>query len=245
MVRKLVTLVLAIVVIVSMLVLGCAKPAPSAPEKPIKLLFASWSSPMDPVAQVMEQFGNELEEATGGKVIMDYSHGAALGKPPEYYDLAVKGVADIVFTLPAYSAGRFPLVELVMHPVKYPDAVTATKAYREMWERGYFDEEFSEVKVLWLACPAPAVCLFAEERIATVADFKGKKIRCSSGPSEREVIALDAVPVRMGLSSVYQAMQLGTIDGVFLPWSGAKVFKIHEVSKYVLNTGYGDRKSVV
>ena len=139
-------LVLSIFLVVSIFY-GCAKPTPTptpapspapapapAPAKPIELHFGSWSSPKDPQAAA-EQLAKELEEVTGGQVTMTMSYGGSLGRPPEYFDLAISGSVDIAFACPTYIPGRFPLLDIVNYPVYYPDNIIATKAFLEMWRK--------------------------------------------------------------------------------------------------------------
>lgn len=53
------------------------------------------------------------------------------GTPPQLIDQVRDGIADIVWTLPGYSAGRFPAVEVFELPFM---TKTAEGASRALWE---------------------------------------------------------------------------------------------------------------
>ena len=56
------------------------------------------------------------------------------------------GIADIVWTLPGYTAGRFPKMEVFELPFMIGDAEAASKAAWEFYEK-HARDEFREVKV--------------------------------------------------------------------------------------------------
>lgn len=70
---------------------------------------------------VIDPWIKEVEKRTKGKVKITNFPGSALGKPPEHYDLAVKGLADVASCAPAYMPGRFPLSSVIELPFLAPD----------------------------------------------------------------------------------------------------------------------------
>ena len=69
------------------------------------------------------------------------------GNPAQLYDQAKDGVADIIWTVPSYSAGRFPIAEVFELPFMMRDAEAASKA---LWEfvQQHDAQEFKDVKPL-------------------------------------------------------------------------------------------------
>ena len=53
------------------------------------------------------------------------------GTPPQLYDQVKDGVVDVIWTLPGYTAGRFPLVEVFELPFMMSEPVGTSKA---LWE---------------------------------------------------------------------------------------------------------------
>lgn len=225
--KKVICLLLAATLVAISLFGACAP----APEKPMKLHIASWNVPADPNTKVLEQIAADLEEATGGMVTAEICF-QALGKPGDYYNALVGGLCDIAYIGPPYSPGRFPLMEMALLPTRYPDTVIFSKAYYELWRRGYFDEEFSDVKVFAFGGVGPSFFLWRDEPVTTLASIKGKKISAPSAMDVATVEALGGVPVSMPVTDVYMAMETGVIDGALNVWQMMPVFRFHEVVKY-------------
>ncbi len=80
----------------------------------------------------------------------------------------------------------------------------------------------------------------ANKPLKTPADFKGLKMRIqSSKVLDSEMRALGANPQVMAFSEVYQALQTGVVDGTENPPSNFYTQKMHEVQKYMTQTGHG------
>jgi len=202
-----------------------------APEKPIKLHIASWNVPADPTTKVLEAIAADLEAATGGMVTAEISF-QALGKPADYYDALVGGLCDIAYIGLPYTAGRFSLSEGLMLPIGYPDNVIRVKAAYELWQRGFFDEQFADVKVVAIANTIDCLYMWHDEPVTTLAGFKGKKVSAASGVATDMTEALGAVPLSMPVTEIYVALETGVIDGACQGWPFIPVFKGHEVVKY-------------
>ena len=71
------------------------------------------------------------------------------GTPPQLFDQAKDGVADIVWTLPTYQAGRFLKSEVFELPFMAKNAETGSPALWEYVQKNSLDE-FKGVKVLAL-----------------------------------------------------------------------------------------------
>ena len=77
--------------------------------KTINLKFATGFSPKHTMqTKVFEPWAKKITEMTNGKVTVTFFPGGALGKMPDHYDLADKGITDISYTLQDYTPGRFP-----------------------------------------------------------------------------------------------------------------------------------------
>lgn len=183
----------------------------------------------------------ELEEKSGGRVTGEIAYGSVMGAPPEHYDLAATGVADMSLVGIPYTPGRFPMAEVVEQPIG-SEALeeTMAKAVWQLYEKGYFDQDFKDVKVLWLATTNP---YHYEMRkgvtVKSFDDMKGKKMR-ASGATHTEIIkALGSVPVGMPAPEIYVSMDKGVIDGAFVTWSFIKSFRTETVTGSVWPIGVG------
>jgi TRAP-type transport system periplasmic protein len=128
-------------------------PAPAVlAQAPIELKMASFVPPTHSIwAGVLLPWAKKVEEASGGKLkIAPYPSMQLGGKAPELYRQMVQGIADIVFTLPGYTSGDFPMMSLTELP---GTATSAREGTEKIWKRledGYFEKEFADAKVLML-----------------------------------------------------------------------------------------------
>src|SRR6188472_82753 len=88
--------------------------AVSAQAQQITLRFHQPVSAMANIpAHLLKPWGARLEEASGGRLKVEFYDSMVLGgKPADLYDQARDGVVDMVMTLPGYTPGRFPRSEV-------------------------------------------------------------------------------------------------------------------------------------
>ena len=153
------------------------------------------------------------------------------GAPPQLIDQAKDGVADIVWTLPGYTAGRFPLMEVFELPFMSASAEATSQA---AWE--YFDKharkEFPGIHMLVVNVHDNGFVHTRERQVKTMADFKGLKVRAPTRQTNKLLGALGATPVAMPLPALADALSKGVVDGYLLPWEVIPSIKAHELTKY-------------
>jgi C4-dicarboxylate-binding protein DctP len=82
--------------------------------------------------------------------------------------------------------------------------------------------------------------LSANKPLKTPADAAGLKFRIqASDVLLAQFEALDANPQKMAFAEVYQALQVGTVDGQENTWSNIYTQKFFEVQPYITNTSHG------
>lgn len=202
--------------------------------KTIELKFAHAFSPKHTMqVRVFEPWAEKINKETDGKVKVTFFPGGALGKTPDHYELAEKGIADIIYILHDYTPGRFPMTEVYSLPFMTP---SATKTSRAMWKTyenfPEFQKEYNKVKVLALFCHPGGDFHTVKKPIRTVEDFKGMKIR-TANPSVTEALKIfGAVPVTTPVTETYTALERGVVDGTVVPWEGLGIFKLDDLTKY-------------
>lgn len=153
------------------------------------------------------------------------------GTPPQLFDQARDGVADIVWTLPGYTAGRFPTMEAFELPFMIQSAEAASKAAWVFYTRHAL-KEFDAVKPLAFHVHDQGYVHTRDKPIKTLADFKGLKLRAPTRITNRMLAAFGATPVSMPVPAVAEALSKGVIDGCVIPWEVMPSVKIHEMVKY-------------
>jgi len=202
--------------------------------KEIKLRF---SSPFPTVqvttGKIIKPWIEMINEKGKGRVSIRLFPAGALGKAPDQFDLAEKGIADFSYHLADYTPGRFPLTSVFSLPFMVKNAEKASEA---MWKtfnkEASYQKEYSKVKVLALFCHPGGHFHTVKTPINKLSDFKGLKIR-TSNPSVSEALKIwGAVPISMPITETYQSLERNVIDGSVLQWEGLGVFKLDEVTKY-------------
>jgi len=157
------------------------------------------------------------------------------GTPPQLIDQVRDGVADIVWTLPGYTAGRFPMMEVFELPFMAYSAEAASKAAWQYYEK-YAVKEFAGIKPLAFNVHDQGYVHTRDRQIKTLADFKGLKLRAPTRQTNRMLAAFGATPVSMPLPAVTEAMSKGVIDGFVLPWEVIPAIKAQEMVRYHTET---------
>ena len=157
------------------------------------------------------------------------------GTPAQLIDQVRDGVVDIAFTLPGYTAGRFPIMEVFELPFLNNSAEAGSKAAWDFYAK-YGVQEFAGLKPLMFAIHDEGYLHTRDKQIKSLADLKGMKLRAPTRQTNKLLAALGASPVGMPLPTVPDAVSKGTIDGFALPWEVMPSIKLHEMVKYHTET---------
>ncbi len=164
------------------------------------------------------------------------------GTPAQLFDQARDGVADIVWTIPTYSAGRFTKSEVFELPFFTRSAKGSSQAYWSFVQKHALDE-YQGVRPIFLHTnDGSSFHLASAKGVRTLEDLKGLKIRAATRLNSRMLTALGATPVQMPLPSVPESMSKGVIDGAMVPWEGVPAAKLQEIAKSHLDAPAGQPK---
>jgi TRAP-type C4-dicarboxylate transport system substrate-binding protein len=206
--------------------------ASTASAESVNLKLASFMAPNHVQhKEVIEPWAKEIAKASGVDFKVTIFAAGALGKPPEHYDMAAKGIADLSFPILAYSPGRFRLSSVFELPFMFTTAEQTSGALWKVYEK-YSKDEFKDVKVLWLFQHGPAHIFTTKKQIKTLGDMKGLKMRCTNPFANGALNVVGAVPVFMPVPEVYPALERGVIDGTTISYEGLVAFKQEGVTKY-------------
>ena len=158
------------------------------------------------------------------------------GRAPQLYDQVRDGVVDLAWTLPGYTAGRFPLVEVFELPFVAGSAEATSQALMVFYQR-HLRDEFKDVKVIALHVHAPGALHMAKRPIRRLEDLKGLKIRAPSRMITEALAALGATPVGMPVPQVPEAIARGVVDGAALPYEVMLPLRVQEITRYHTNSG--------
>lgn len=153
------------------------------------------------------------------------------GTPPQLIEQVRDGVADVIWTLPGYTAGRFPSLEAFELPFMMQNPEATSKA---LWDyaQQYSQGEFKDVKVLALHVHGDGVFHMTSKPVKTMADLRGLKLRAPTRMTNKFLAMLGATPVSMPVPQVGDALSKGVIDGAVVPYEVVPAVKIQELVKY-------------
>lgn len=174
-------------------------------------------------------WARKVEAESGGRIKIDIFPAMQLGgAPPQLFDQARDGVADIIWTLPGNTPGRFPSIEVFELPfVAAKRGITNSRAIAEVAPT-YFFREFAEVQPLCLWAHDHGL-IHANRPVRTMADMQGLKLRFATRQTGEALRALGATPVGMPVPQVPEALAQRVIDGTVIPWEVVPSLRVHEL----------------
>ncbi len=187
-------------------------------------------------AKLLVPWCDRIEKESAGRLKCQLYPSMQLGgTPAQLYDQVRDGVADVVWTLPGYTAGRFPKMEVFELPFMINDAEAASKAAWEFYEKNASDE-FREVRPLAVHVHDAGYLHTRDRQVKTLGDFRGLKLRAPTRQTNRLLAAFGATPVSMPVTGLADAMSKGVIDGAVIPWEVVPAVKVHEVARFHTET---------
>ena len=213
------------------LVLGMALSATALAETTLRV--ASWLPPTHPQnAVVLDTWGKWISEATEGRVKMVVEYG--MGHPKTMFDLVEDGVVDASWTVHGYVPGRFKLTESVELPNLNASAEAASVALWRVHQKYYKPANEHEGLVLAALFTHGPGQIHLAEPITSLEQLKGRKIRLGGGIQGALGKRMEVTPVGAPAPKVYEMMQQGVVDGVFIPAGEQKTLRLNEVSKQLV-----------
>jgi len=183
---------------------------------------------------------DKLTKDSGGKLKCQIYPAMQLGgSPPQLYDQVKDGVVDLVWTVPSFQAGRFPVIEAFELPFMVRDS---ERASRGLWHYAMKNAtaEYKGVKPILFHLHDGSLLHTVKKQVKTLEDFKGLKIRAPNRQSSKMVAALGATPVPMPLPQAAEALSKGVIDGAIIPWEVIPSMKFEEITKFHTDAGAGE-----
>ncbi|WP_136068572.1 TRAP transporter substrate-binding protein [Modicisalibacter radicis] len=187
---------------------------------------------------LIEAWAEQVEKDASGELEVEIYPSQTLSKASSAYEGVVNGVADITVTLQGYTAGRFPLTEIVQLPGVSASAPQGACILQSLYDEGALGDEYADSHLLFLFTTGPAPLHTRDTEVQTPADLEGLRMRTPSEVSSDMLESMGADPVGMPAPDIYTALQRGVIDGLSLPWEAMKVFQVNELASYHLDIPY-------
>ena len=179
-----------------------------------------------------------VEARTDGAIDVTVYPAQTLGKAAQGYANARDGLADIAWTVQGYTAGRFPLSQVVELPGLFRSAEVGSCAFQKLYDSGALDAEYADTHVLWVHTHGPGHLHTTETPVTRLEDLEGLRIRRPTAVIGALLEELGAGPVGMPAPGIYEAASRGTIDGFMLPWEAMAGFRVDEVARHHTEFGF-------
>lgn len=223
----------------ALLLLSCLLVSCSADPKGILFRYSNEQPESSLRSQSMVYFKEQLEQRSGGRIKVELYFGGVLGTERELMDFLAMGVLQ--GTRGGYFVDANPKFKLFMLPFLVDDW---DQAIRLMGSE--FTAEINRgARAQGFHIPATGISqgfrahTNSKHPITKPGDLKGMKMRV---PSQEVYVqtatAFGANPQELPAVEIYQALQMGVVDGQDNPPSNIWDYKIHEVSKYLTITHY-------
>ncbi|MBQ6773266.1 MAG: TRAP transporter substrate-binding protein [Synergistaceae bacterium] len=202
-------------------------------------------NPLDSiVGQTATAFKQKVEELSNGEVIIDIQAGGVLGSEAQVLDNILGGGDTIdmsrisAFALTSYGCQKAMLLSIPYtfvsreHFWKFANSELAAQFLAEPHEIGlplrgicYGEEGFRH--------------FFFKDKVAGLADLKGKKIRVSDDPVMTGMVRdLGANPTVVSYTELYSALQTGVTDAAEQPIANYRSNRFSEVAPNLLLDGH-------
>lgn len=204
----------------------------------IKLSVGSAAAPVWSLGKVLNTvLKPNLEKYSGGKIEVAVHAGGALCSEHTCVEQMKLGQVDIA-TVSSGNVGAFGTsFDIINLPYIFKDAETANKITNAWLSRELSQRAEKEMKVHVIAIvPVGGFRnIVNTQREAKVpGDLKGLKIRVTKSPTEFSLVkAWGAVPVPYDWAQLYEGLQSGVVQGMYLQDAFTSAGKFFEVVKHV------------
>jgi len=195
--------------------------------------FFTYVSPSDFHAKMNKEFAEDITKASGGR--LEITHYAAGELPYKSADV-VKAVATNQIQMGQVGAGLVagdvPELNVFSMPficTTYPQFAAAVDAMGDIPDT-VLNKKFG-IRIL-MHWPIPAQNIWLSQKVETIADLKGRKLR-TWNPQQVEMLKIfGASPVSIDPAEVVTALQRKVVDGAITSALSANDWKAYNIAKY-------------
>lgn len=162
--------------------------------------------------QFLAPFGERVSKATQGRVNIRVLP-AAIGSPPQHYELARKGAADITWGNFTYEPERFVPLWFAEFAFAGTNAEASSVALWRVYDKHLkSNKTFDGVQMLAAGLLGGGQIHHGKRGVIQLEDLKNTKVRMGGPIQKRFLEALGSVPVAAPAPKAYELLQSGVID---------------------------------
>lgn len=227
--NKVLLISLAVVLAISLGVVGCTV----EPPLDITLTYASFYGSTHTFSKADIAWMNKVEADTDGQVAFEVYWGATLISRTESCTELVAGVADLAYVGPGYSAAGYDIDKGVLAFYYGVPGYDARRfLLKTIWDEfPEYEAEFADMKIMCTAVSS-TYQLLSNTPVRTLADLSGLRVK-ATGSFIDMINALGGEGISMPMGDVYTALQKNDIQGALVPYSTIEAFSFYEVADYM------------
>ena len=180
------------------------------------LAWAHSSSTNDRLALATEKMTAELEEASGGRIVIEHYPASQLGAEREILEGVTLGTIDCAVISSGVVANFSNAIYITSMPYLIDDYETGWAVYDGEFGQSLGAQTEQEAGWKWLGWCDNSLRIFSNSKreIQTPDDMKGLKIRTQENDLHMQIVNdLGASATPVNFSELYTALQQGTVDG--------------------------------
>ena len=187
------------------------------------------------------EVNKRLAAAGKHKITWTEAYGGSVAKPAAVLEAIEKGIGDVGYMPALFEADKLPLDQITyVTPFGSSDLPKVIQVVRQLREQiPEMNKAYLKHKLVFLAgVGVDDYHLVSKFPITSTADLNGKKFG-TAGLASNWLKGTGAVPVSGALTTYYNSLQTGVIDGIITFESALKGYKFYEVAPYVTKVSFG------
>ncbi|TFV60276.1 ABC transporter substrate-binding protein [Mycobacterium sp. PS03-16] len=211
------------------------------------LHYTTYSSPTSDQSRTMQRWAEEVEDRTEGGVRVQFHYSQSLVDAGESVQATLDGRADLAQVGSIYAASDLSMFTVIELPFETNNPEVQMTAIERLYEENTTYRDDFERQGVHLLFPLPlGINLVGlEQPAATPRDLAGRSIR-SGGLTSEALVAVDANPVAMTATDIYESMERGVIAGyTALAIANLPTFGLSTTTPYLVDPGIGAYSSSI
>lgn len=228
-----------LVVILSLLIVGCGSGGTDKKGKTIIMRVGHATAPGAPRDKNVIEFGKRIEEISKGAIKVENYPASQLGTNDAMLEQVMQGALEAVVVPTAFTAKVTPAFTMLDLPFLFPNMDRATEfmvspeameLLKVVEDKGYKGLAF------W---PSDMKLMTANKKIEKLEDLRGMKFRVMAGDVLMNTYkAWGASAIPLPLNELYTALSQGTVDAEENTLGTIHDFKFYEVQKYIIESNH-------